>query len=147
MILIDKIHILTDSQLHQIHKEAAKLFQGSVDIKNPAILGFTLTYLRQGSEEVSWKAAILLKNIAQNKPFVDNNVITAFLAADVLLRENDWYLKEFSSNYLKTIESKSLEDVVKTIDSRMAKLETHLSFNENLKHSLETNKIMLRSLG
>lgn len=110
------------------------------------VLGFTLSYLKTGKEDLLFKTAVLLRNIAVNNPFEYGNIIIAFIAADCQMRINGWFIKTLQGDYLKRLEARSLNDISKTIDANMVNLETEQSFDDALKTSLEFNFDLLRRI-
>ncbi|MBW3012524.1 Fic family protein [Candidatus Woesearchaeota archaeon] len=140
------IEVLTATQMQHIHRIVAKKLEITAHVAKPQVLGMTLAYLRTGKEDVTFKAAVLLRNIAVNQPFESGNLITAFIATDVFLRLNGWFMKSVPGSYLKKLKSKPLHDIEKTIDINLAQLEANAGFEDNLKLSLEFNLDALRRI-
>ncbi len=140
------VQIISAEQLQKVHEAITKKFGVSKKAKNPGILGFTLSYLKTGDEDLLFKTAVLLRNIAVNKPFEELNLETALIAADCQLRLNGWYMKTVPEVYIKNIQAKSLQDIAKTIDINLAKEERIPDFDEILRVSLGVNFNVLRRL-
>jgi len=112
--------VLTAAQIEKIHHVIIRNIGGSQTLRNPSILGFTLNYIKNNKEDLLTNAAVLLRNITVNEPFLDRNMIIGFIAADVLLRMNGWYIRAMSLKYLEQLHTKSLQDIAKTIDHSLA---------------------------
>ena len=140
------VQVISAEQLRKVHEAVTKKFNISSKAKNPGVLGFTLSYLKTREEDLLFKTAVLMRNIAVNKPFEEFNLETALIAADCQLRLNGWYIKTVPEVYIKNLQAKSLQDIVKTIDINIAKEERVPDFDEILRVSFGVNFNVLRRL-
>lgn len=84
---------LTAAELAAIHEVLVEAFGGSPGIRDMAALRSTVFRPRSGHyEDTISKAAALWEGVVINHPFMDANLRTAVVAADIHLRLNGFLL-------------------------------------------------------
>ena len=84
---------LNVEQVMAIHQDQIEQFGGSLGILNKGALESSLARPQSGYyNDIVGEAAALLESLATNHPFVDGNKRVAFVATDIFLRLNGYFI-------------------------------------------------------
>lgn len=90
---------LTPKQILLIHDELVEKYGGSFGVRDENLLESAIfqPFVTFGGldlyESVFDKAAVLLRSLVKNHPFLDGNKRTGIAAAQVLIEANDYFFK------------------------------------------------------